>query len=370
MKQLEITNHHPYIYYLIVLGLYNIYDAPLTIVLFQIVTYNSLIAGFMYILNQNGIKWWVLFPFCTLTFLLIPVNLFNLTVWKDIPFSIIILFWAFFIAYNYYLKCYSDVKMRLNDIELILLALLFVAICTLRHNGIIYIAFIPFCILFFSTISRVWILKFICLSSVLFSLYYFVIPPYIFYDKPERNDWAKHKVNKTVKRAAKIKDKDGGFYLENYLGDRVERFVASLGTSPKATTWHNDMTAPPQRWFSVDEVRADFITRPKSEVLYELNNRLLETRAYKGFTDGRFIHWNSLFSLIGLMLAFILYRWLPVSALYSSFFLFQTAALFFVVWARWRYMYFLYLGGVFLVFILLLELHGKKKKKEYLIEPL
>ncbi len=100
-------------------------------------------------------------------------------------------------------------------------------------------------------------MKFTSLSAVLFFLYYFVIPPHVLYEKPESNDWAKQKFSLTVERAAKIKDKESGFYLENYLGDRVERFTASLGTSPKATTWYNDMNAPPQRWFSVDELRAE-----------------------------------------------------------------------------------------------------------------
>ncbi len=64
VKELQITNHHPYLYSLFVLGLYNIYDAPLTVIFFQIITYNSLIAAFMYVLFQNGIRWWILFPLC------------------------------------------------------------------------------------------------------------------------------------------------------------------------------------------------------------------------------------------------------------------------------------------------------------------
>lgn len=362
IKQLKITNHHPYIYSLFILGLYNIYDSLLTIIIVQIITYNCLVAAFMYILFKNGINWWIILPLCCLIFLLIPVNLFNITVWKDIPFTILVLFWAFFITVCFYKKLYKGTFIQLGNIELILLVILFVSLCAFRHNGVIYICYIPICLLLFSNIKKYWIMKFVGLSAVFFSLYYFVIPPFVLVQNSESNDFAKNVTERTL-RNADINEKQDGFYLENYLGDRVEKFIASLGTSPKASTWYNDMHNPPQRWFSVDELRSSYKTHPTIEKLQQLKNKLLQSREYKGFTKGRFIHWNSLFSLFGMIIIFLLYKWLPLSALYSSFFLYQTAALFFVVWARWRYMYFLYLGGFFLIFVVLLELRSKRRSQ-------
>jgi len=58
--------------------------------------------------------------------------------------------------------------------------------------------------------------------------------------------------------------------------------------------------------------------------------------------------------------AFGLYKWIPISAFYSFFFLVQAGGMFFIVWPRWRYLYFLYIGGVYLVFIISLELTSRK----------
>ena len=369
LKQLKITNHHPYLYSLFILGLYNIYDSPLTVIIFQILSYNGLVAGFMYVLYKNGIKWWVILPLCSAIFLLIPVNLFNMTVWKDIPFTTLLLFWVFFITICYHKKIYTKTPVELSNIELILLALLFLSLCTFRHNGVIYIIFIPVYLFCFSTINRYWLMKFFGLSAALFVLYYIIVPPYVLYNDTKKNSFAGHVASRTVERAAEITGKRDGYFLEHYLADRMRIFISSLGTSPKASTWYNDMNNPPQRWFSVDELRSVYKTHPPSEKLEKLKNKLLQSREYQGFTKGRFLHWNSLFSLLGLILIFLLYKWLPLSALYSSFFLFQTAALFFVVWARWRYMYFLYLGGFFLLFVILLELQSKKRnlKKQMLV---
>ena len=361
VKRLLLTNHHPYIYSLFVLGLYNVYDAPLTIVLFQLITFYAVIAWWLYFLFRNGVRWYLILPLYFLTFLSAPVNLFNITVWKDIPYNTLVLYWAFFLTAGYYLKRQGR-TFELTISHLILLSLAFLFLCTFRHNGLIYLPVIPVFLLFFTKINRKWIVGFLTLSGLLLFFNYQILPGYILQDKPEKNDFAKEIVSRNVKQATQVSGDDQEYYLEHYLSYRVKRFVATLGASPKASTWYNDMHAPPQRWFSVDEMSAESIVNPKSNFLVKYKNRALKSRAFKGFTEGRFLHWNSGFGLLALAAAFMLYKWVPLSAFYSSFFLIQAAGMFFVVWPRWRYLYFLYLGGMYLVFTLLLELTLRKER--------
>ncbi len=360
IKRLLLTNHHPYIYSLFVLGLYNIYDAPLTIVLFQLISFYAVLAWWLYFLFRNGVRWYLILPLYFLTFLSVPVNLFNITVWKDIPYNTLVLYWAFFLTAGYYLKRQGR-TFKLTKSHLVLLSLAFLFLCTFRHNGLIYLPVIPVLLLIFTKINRRWIVGFLALSGFLLYFNYQILPGYILQDKPKKNDFAKEVVSRNVKQATQVSGGDQEYYLEHYISYRVKRFVATLGASPKASTWYNDMHVPPQRWFSVDELSAESIVNPKSDFLVKYKNRALETRVFKGFTEGRFIHWNSSFGLLLLLTALILYKWVPLSALYSSFFLIQAAGMFFVVWPRWRYLYFLYLGGMYLIFTLLLEFTLRKE---------
>ena len=130
-----------------------------------------------------------------------------------------------------------------------------------------------------------------------------------------------------------------------------------MGTSPVASTWYTDTHHPPQEWLSIREMRSDMLYNPRSDYLSEKLDKILrKTTKYTGISSGRFIYWNSSFAFAGLCLIFILYKWLPVSAFYSSFFLYQAFFMYFVVWPRWRYLYFLYLGGVFLIPLVFFEI--------------
>ncbi len=362
-KRLLLTNHHPYIYTLFVLGLYNLYDSPLTVIIFQLFSFYAVVAWWLYFLFRNGVRWFLILPFYFLTFLSVPVNLFNITMWKDIPYNTLVLFWAFFLTACYFLKRKGKI-VHLTITQLLLLSIAFLFLCTFRHNGLIYVPLVPFCLIFFAKIDRKRLAGFFVFSGLLLMLVYKILPGYLLYDSPKKNDFARVVVTRNLNKAATISNTEQKYYVEHYLSDRVRRFTATLGASPEATTWYNDMQNPPQRWFSVDELRAEWSVQAKIAFLVKYKNRALETRVFKGFHSGRFLHWNSAFGLLALIAVFMLYKCLPLSALYSSFFLVQAAGMFFVVWPRWRYLYFLYLGGMYLIFVLLLEFASRGKQIE------
>lgn len=362
LNTLKITNHHPYLYTLYMLGLHNIYDSPLTVVIFQILCFHAVVACWLFFIFRNGARWYIILPLYFLTFLSIPVNLFNITLWKDIPYNTLVLFWAFFLTACYYSKRQGR-ALQLSKVELVLLSVAFVFLCTFRHNGLIYLPIIPVLMFLGSTVSRIRLAGFVVLSGAMLFLVYQVLPGNILYDKPQKNDFSKTVVERNLKNVSKISDDDQKYYIENYLAYRVKRFVATLGASPEATTWYNDMHHPPQRWFSVDQVRAEWKVDPISNTLAHYKNLALDTRSFKGLTSGRFIHWNSAFGFVLLLTAFGLYKWFPVSAFYSFFFLVQAGGMFFVVWPRWRYLYFLYIGGMYLIFTILLEYNTRKNSQ-------
>ncbi len=363
LKRLQFTNHHPYSYSLIILALHLLYDAPVTVIIFQILTFHTLCGFFFYMLYKRGVRLYILVALYMLVPLSIPVNLLNITIWKDIPYSLVVLFWAFFLTYLLYNRLYGDHVELPGRVVSGILAFTFMLLCTLRHNGVVYLPFIPFVLLCICRVRWGWWLRF-CTFSVAFLLfYYYVLPPLVLFEKPQLNNYAKQETTKYLGEMASVTKGDEPEYLENYLAERTRKFIATLGTSSKASTWYNDMHTPPQRWFSVDEARGEMATAPLSSTLATVLQKILKTREYTGLFSGRFIYWNSLFALIGLIGAGILYKWLPLSAFYSVFFLYQAFFMYFVVWERWRYLYFIYLGGLFLLPIVALEISKRRNAK-------
>jgi hypothetical protein len=362
-KLLRFTNHHPYIYSFFILGLYNLFDSPITIVLFQITIYNLLAGYLFYYLLKKKLPFYLIVPCIIISTISFPIHLYNLTMWKDIPYSLIILFWAFYLTKCYYQRRYEteDTDIHLRDV--IILSALFLAVCTFRHNGIVYLLYIPTMLVFTGVTRKRRLIQFVGISTLLFTTYFFILPEYIVYKKYRNDNFFNKKIEDTVREASQVTKND--YYLEDYLSYRVKRFFATLGVSPKTTTWFNDMHHPPQRWFSVDEARSEMKVRPKFIVFSKLIRKALDTRNFRGYTRGRFIFWNSLFPLIGFFIIFFLYKWLPVSALYSSVFLYQTVFMFFVVWPRWRYLYYIYLGGAFLLPVVILEIVTIKNIRFY-----
>ncbi len=365
VKWLQFTNHHPYIYSVFALGLYNIFDAPLTVIIVQMVCFQLLSGVFFYTLYSEGLSLLILLPALVLPFFSLPVNLFNITFWKDIPYSTLVLFWAFFLSYLFYRRLYCGERITLNQRSAVLLAVLFFLLCSLRFNGIVYLPLIPCILFFFYRHSKKGIVTFAVVSTLLLVAYYLVLPDYVLYHKPVQNNFARNTLQKKTSKLNSILENSGNYYVEDYLAERTRIFTASLGTSPVASTWYTDTHFPPQAWLSVRELRADMIYSPKSGYLAgNLRKLLRKTAQYSGIFSGRFLFWNSSFALVGLCFIFFLYRWLPVSAFYSGFFLYQAFFMFFVVWPRWRYLYFIYLGGVFLLPVVFFEISKIRKQKQ------
>ncbi len=364
-RWLQFTNHHPYIYSLLILASLNLFDAPLTIIIIQMITFHFLASCLFYFLYRKGLRLYILLPCFLLSVCSLPINFFNITLWKDIPYSFLVLYWALFLAYMLYLEQYENRRICLSVGNSFLLAGLFFLLCTLRHNGLVYLPIIPVILWFLLRDQRKRYFQFLAVSLTLFVSYFFVLPDYVLQKNGQLNNFAQEVTAKKVSGLKSvITNASEEYYLEDYLAERVKIFVKTLGTSPSVWLWNNDMHEPPQRWFSVDEVRAEMKVSPPITSVSSLEKRLLGTLDFKGLFAGRFLYWNSLFALCALVVVFILSRWFPVSAFYSSFFLYQAAFMFIVVWPRWRYLYFLYLGGVFLLPIFLFELRNLRLEKK------
>jgi len=151
-----------------------VYFSPVVLVILQIALSAVLGSYVFYRLYDKVNKKWIVW----LSFLgyitSVPIGLYNVTLWKDIFFSQIIVFWA--ILLFFYIK---DKKEIASPYILSLLGVLLFLTSSIRHNGVILLVFVP---LFFYLgkvikIKKVFIL--LGVASVLYILSLTLVPRYL-----------------------------------------------------------------------------------------------------------------------------------------------------------------------------------------------
>ncbi len=136
-----LINDHPLlnvIYYRYLSGLWN---NPAIVPIFHIVAMSTLIAYVFHSIHRHGVPLKYLLPFYLLTITSVPIGLYNILLWKDIPFALLIVFWAFLLCQFYQKKKENQFFLTKEQVFALFLSLL--ALAFTRHNGLIYLAVIP-----------------------------------------------------------------------------------------------------------------------------------------------------------------------------------------------------------------------------------
>lgn len=89
---------------------------------------------------------------------IIPVNfLYSVTLWKDILYSFSLLLFAYYILKG------IKIDFKFKKYEYVILAILFVCICLIRHNGLVIIG-LTMLILFFHALRKKYFKKYVCFA--------------------------------------------------------------------------------------------------------------------------------------------------------------------------------------------------------------
>ena len=97
---------------------------------------------------------------------------------------------------------------------------------------------------------------------------------------------------------------------------------------------------------------------PKSATLRAVQETILsESSTFRGIWRGSFVFWNAVAPLVLIATLFLLYKWLPLTALACGFVLVQVVVLFFTIISNdFRYVYFIQLFTYFVLPLCLLEI--------------
>lgn len=439
IKTLEFKNVTPWVYNLYVLGLTQFHDSPLTVSVFQICMMSFLGSMIFYFCYQHGARKWIVFLSWLLFTFSVPIGIYNITMWKDIPFNAVMLFWGFLIYYLYYFKRYQGKMLEMSFLQMLFLALALILLATLRHNGIIFLFAVPAILFVTKLMTPKNLLQFLGVTFSFFLLVLVVDQAVIprsdrlhgkeFFSKTykvgplaaiylskefQSPDYAEdrklidkwltqdelRKAYSPVSQADQI-----GFMvtrwlalpeadqqrmnelflarsLENpgiYLADRAKMFWGTLGFAPNVFVTSNELRNSLDRtpWRPLEAYR--FTLDPKGEWLHNIQSALLQPTiawsfilritsigkemAIGGEVPLSRIFFNSLLSMMLLVLVLIFFRRYPASALYSFFFLYNVPFLFIVLsTCEWRYLYFLLLSSYFICSLVSVEAHARRKE--------
>jgi hypothetical protein len=420
VKRLEFTNWNPFVYTLYVLALTRLWDSPAVIVLVQVVATAALGASVFFFLHRQGLRFRWVAPFFAVFTLSLPVGVYNLMVWRDVPFCLLTVFWAcllFGLAVRRARGRTFEPSWRVT----LLLAGVLVFSSTVRHNGLVSLFAVPLLLaggrlvgvaraarLFGVSaalyVALVWGVgtvigahrntdyRLVSLSLQLNSWAALLEPRNAvggvsndaFSDDPEADRRVLEKfitreeleraynpltvttlVYTSDNRLATLTQADADAIrrlyvrrmLENFhifLAERTYLFFATLGF--RNWGYANNL---PQRVFPKDGESLYYLhDAPKVRWLRERQEALLEkTWRYEGLFKGAFLSWNAFVPLLVIVALFLLYKWLPMTALSCAFILTHALALFFTVISNdFRYVYFLQLFAYFVVPMAMLEL--------------
>lgn len=412
-KTLVFNDAHPYVSSLYLLVLMQFHDSFLPVAIFQILATSFLVSYIFYFAVKNGVKFYLVLPFFLALFLSIPVGLFNIIIWKDVPFSLLVLFFGFLLFYLGFKKKKGE-PVNWSFLKIILLSFLFIIMVMLRHNGLLFLVVLPLCIFLAKLMSKPVFLKFILCSAVFLVIFKVVIPMLITVQKnpaafsslvwkvtplvsmvyspqyiSDNSLRDREIVSKVVEPEViqkylnspspwdiaaytsftNLSDEDVKAFnhlyyraiiinLPLYLGERTQKLFILL--SPRVNVWANDYLTPEYlksyvyQWPGLGDYLSFY---PVKGILNQ------ELKLINFAQNFRPIIFDLLYPTLILLIILLLYRFLPISALVSFFFLSQLPFwLIMTISPEFRYLYSIFLAYFIIFPLILLELQLSRKK--------
>ena len=377
----QLNDWHPYLSTLYIWLFQRIFGNPASVSVFQIFSTTLFFSWMFDLFLKKGIKKFIIIPLFIIFSISIPIGVYNITLWKDIPFSLSIVMFGFFLSQTLNKESWCK-------LDYLLFTALSVLTIYMRHNGIVFLLITPVIIFLFSRkklISTTLILIFVYLffsfvvpkilevkpkqfylsrisilhaevglynnqpwtnlskettdlledlgsKSELNSIYNPVCADYIFSGdiNPELINSKEYWDKLTVRFVSE----DIVNNISFYLGDRFNMFVSTLLGSR--------MIYIPEIADNTNDIRFS----PVSNSLNSIAVKILDD--INGNPVLFFMVWNNLIPLVVLMFALLdsCYKKNIPLIIFSLFILCQLPFIFFLsTCADWRYLYFCYLAG-------------------------
>lgn len=337
-----LRDHPPLnvIFYQYLIGIWN---NMAVVPIFQNLCTSLLIAYIFFSFYRWKLPLYILIPGYLLLVFSLPVGMYTMTLWKDIPFALLTVFIGFKIS-NYYF-CARSGNLHISKKEWLVFILLILALGGIRYNGVVYVLLIPFLLVTLRIIRIRRPLPFILVSAL------FVGAVLFCFLKPNVLGKRSFVVSQTKMYLHDVEHRLSSGYL---LG-MGKKYLGILNVDQTKTQWdlihlclygrYNNNFLRQVRWNDV----YPYLPLPRKNLQKILSKKLMDIywKTYK--VPWVYLTWNPVFMLILLLVLPFFIKKLPMTAVFSFFIVVQAAALVFFDIFNWRYYYFLFLALYFLI---------------------
>ncbi len=316
-----------------------------------------LIAFIFFTLFRKGLPLPCLIPLYALTALSLPVGLYTVVLWKDVPFALLVVLLGFKLACSYLDK--QKKRLQISGKEWLSLFCLTLALVGFRHNGVIYLVIVPFIILLFG-IVRIRPLVMAVLLTLVISL------GALLFFFPGSSTTSTFLASQTKVYLNQAMKKVSFAYLKKCSNN----YLSILDVNQKNMQWDLIHLCAYGRYTN------DFLRNLRWNDVYPYlptpSNPLKKTfeKAAWGLywqsyaVPWVYFSWNPVYMLVLFPLLPLLYRWLPLASVFSLFILIPTAILVFLNILNWRYYFYVHLSSYFLIPLIITDCIVRKKRNE------
>ena len=343
-------HEHPFVNVLYYRFLQQIWNHFAVVGVFQIVATALLGSYIFYNLYKNGLPVILIVPFYLWFITSVPIGLFNITLWKDIPFALLVVFWAYYF-----------VRLRLNKINgrekeplmgLFILIPLLLCVSLFRYNGLIYLILMPLGLVFYqrAALKKVAVVALVVLILASTGIIFTSI-------------MAGHNFVTGLTKKYAVQLWNTNIYTN--ITNIAKQYPRILDDQHKYTWYRDDGVVTWHNAFTKEKNYNNFVkyydSKPKSETIFIFLDGLTRSSHKKSYA---WLTWNP-FYLLYLFLLGIFYKWFPLVSAYGYVLLTQAFSLLMFLLIihgspnfDWRYNYYLFLAGFFLIPLVMLDIKG------------
>ena len=324
---------HPVLNQILYAWLINLWDNMAIVPIFQILCMSLLLACLFYRFCRQGVPTWFVGLFFCCALFSVPVGLYNITLWKDVPFAMLVVVSAHLMLW---LQEQREARFFSGQ-KGTAFFLLLIALGTVRYNGLLYVLLLPVTALILRRRIDTKAVAACCLVLVVLAGMLSATPG--------------------GRRMAAVGVGMATPFFRTSLRDNLDRGAREyMGifdvnqTSRGWDLWHfflNDRHSYPFLRHAGWDDAISFL--PEQQPLPRLRRAAMDIYQASLTKPWVFISWNPVYILVLFPLAMLFWPWLPRAGLYSFLLMVQVVALVGVLHIlNWRYYYFLYLGAFFL----------------------
>lgn len=348
-------NTHPILNQIFYMYLRGLWNHPAVVPVTQILASSLLVAFIFARILKSGVSFWLLAPLFLLLLFSIPIHLYNLALWKDVPFALLVTAWGFFFAFASRRSGDGGYHFSASQWGLLLLAYLLLGF--FRHNALVYMVAVPFFWMLLSPIA--W------KKTLAVSLSALVLTGGLLWSMSQIRAFGGLEFLSTSLTNHTMFLKQTSWSQEVVRVGKGYFQMFDMGKDKTVSDkWHAYLEDRYAWNFLKETELADYYPYVDSKTSFpQLRKTILDIYKASYESPWKYVIWNPLPMLFLVPCVLLGFRWFPSAAIFSGFLLFGVIPLLAIDIFNWRYYYFFYFGLYFILPLMLFDLRDKRRMK-------